>query len=213
MNTNKQIQHQQHWTERNTDDFVQRIAFDFAAQIEELLEQGNTSQIELAKAMNLTEGRVSQLLNHPGNIGLKSAVKLARAIRRKVALVLYDDNDPENRNGPVASGIFLTCWERAGRPTDVYALQSRSFAISVNISISIMVGGPVLDSTALFSSGPQVVSSGILRPENVGVPLLWTSQFNELTSTFGTQLLLPDMIPLAAEIVSTTEASAPRLLQ
>lgn len=209
MNANKQAR--RHWTERNTKDFFHRVAFDFVAQIEELLEAGKISQADLAKALGVTEGRVSQVLNNPGNLGLESAVKYARALQRKVALVLYDDHDPGNQNGPVSSDIFSTCWERAGRPTDVYALQNRSFTVSVNISISIVSSGPVLGNTVMFSSGPQAIIGGTV-PESFGVPLLWGSQFGGFTSTLGSELLLPNMVPASVKI-PTADVTAPKLLQ
>lgn len=128
----------QHWTERSTEDFVQRIAFDFTTQIEKLLESGNSSQAALAKSLGLTEGRVSQILNNPGNLGLKNVVRFARAIGRKVALVLYDDGDPMNTNGPVNSEIFSTCWERAGRPADFWALQRENLSIEMQASYEVV---------------------------------------------------------------------------
>ncbi len=115
---------EKHWTERSAEDFVQRITFDFATQIDKALEQSGSSQAELAKTLGVSEGRVSQVLNNPGNLGLNSVVKYARAIGRKIAIVLYDDRDTANNNGPVNSEIFSTCWERAGRPVDFFALRS-----------------------------------------------------------------------------------------
>jgi predicted XRE-type DNA-binding protein len=116
----------QHWTERSTEDFVHRISFDFVTQIDKALESGQSSQAELAKNLRVTEGRVSQVLNNPGNLGLNSIVKYARAIGRKVAIVLYDDGDATNNNGPVNSEIFSTCWEQAGRPSDFFSLRSET---------------------------------------------------------------------------------------
>ncbi len=129
---------ERHWTERSVDDFVRRITFDLTTQIEKELESGKSSQAELAKELGVSEGRVSQVLNNPGNLGLKSVVKYARAIGRKVALVLYDDGDSENRNGPINSEIFSTCWERAGRPADFFALRSSNttgFIQIVNVPV------------------------------------------------------------------------------
>jgi transcriptional regulator with XRE-family HTH domain len=113
-----------HWTDRSVDDFVHGITFDFATQIAKALEGGGVSQVDLAKELGVSEGRVSQILNSPGNLGLKSVVKCARAIGRKVAIVLYDDGDSTNRNGPINSEVFSTCWERAGRPVDFFALRT-----------------------------------------------------------------------------------------
>ncbi len=137
----------QHWTERSVEDFVQRITFDFTTQIEKALEGSNTSHADLAKDLRVSEGRVSQILNNPGNLGLKNVVKYARAIGRKVALVLYDDGDSENRSGPVNSEIFSTCWEHAGKPADFFemdVLTTRGFVPSQ---------GVVLLATPWWTSG------------------------------------------------------------
>jgi transcriptional regulator with XRE-family HTH domain len=181
MSPNKQTQ--QHWTERSTEDFVHRVAFDFIAQVEQLLEDGKSSQSDLAKALGVTEGRVSQVLNSPHNMELKSAVKLARALRRKVALVLYDDRDRENRNGPVSSDIFSRCWERSGRPTDVYALQNRTFAVSIRISSGTVIKSNYGASAGL---GPHcIATSGTGWLENSTAPTGWNFLGCEFTSTLG----------------------------
>lgn len=108
-----------HWTERSIEDFVHRITFDFTNQIEEAA----GSQASLARSLGVSKGRVSQILSSH-SIGLKNIVKSARAIGKKVAIVLYDDNDPENTNGPVNSQVFSTCWDRAGKPADFFDLQA-----------------------------------------------------------------------------------------
>jgi transcriptional regulator with XRE-family HTH domain len=130
----------QHWTERSTEDFVQRITFDFTTQIEQALEGSNSSQAALAKNLGVSDGRVSQILNNPGNIGLKNIVRYARAIGRKVAIVLYDDGDAANDNGPVNAEIFSTCWELVGRPADFFALRSASTRGFVQASNVVFYG-------------------------------------------------------------------------
>jgi predicted XRE-type DNA-binding protein len=112
-----------HWTEEGTDDFLYRIAADFIRQIENAMETAGVNQAELAKRLKVTEGRVSQVLNNPGNLTLKKIVEYVRALGRKVAIVEYDDGDTKNLNGPVNSEIFAKCWYEAGLPTDFFALQ------------------------------------------------------------------------------------------
>lgn len=183
----------QHWTERSTEDFVHRISFDFVTQIDKALESGQSSQAELAKNLGVTEGRVSQVLNNPGNLGLNSIVKYARAIGRKVAIVLYDDGDARNHNGPVNSEIFSTCWERAGRPADFFALRSTSTAGSVLV-VNVPVQGAYNWPTTGYNS--------TIMPANFRSPWL----------TFHTLSLEPDMyapplLPMATATVHDTAQS------
>lgn len=109
-----------HWTASNIKDFVYRVASDFALQIEKRMDTENISQRELAKRVELSEGRVSQVLNNPGNLTLRKMVEFARGLGMKLAVVAYDDADPENVNGPINSEIFQVCWERSGSPTDFF---------------------------------------------------------------------------------------------
>jgi transcriptional regulator with XRE-family HTH domain len=106
-----------HWTERSVEAFYQRMVFDFITQVQKRLEDKPVKQVELAEKLGVTEGRVSQILNNPGDtVSLKKAIKLARAVGMKLALVAYDDNDPDNERGPINSDIFRICWENANRP-------------------------------------------------------------------------------------------------
>jgi transcriptional regulator with XRE-family HTH domain len=112
-----------HWTEQSTKDYVFRIMADFIAQLEKKMETENITQDELAERLKITKGRVSQVLNHPGNISLSILAKYARALGMKMSIVAYEDADPENIKGPVNSEIFKTCWESCGKPRDFWALQ------------------------------------------------------------------------------------------
>jgi transcriptional regulator with XRE-family HTH domain len=111
-----------HWTERSIEDFLYRVGFDFVQQIEELMKPSGTSQTELAKKLGVTEGRVSQVLNNPGNLTLRKVIEYARALQKKVAIVVYDDGDPDNENGPINAEIFARCWDRSGKPSDFFAV-------------------------------------------------------------------------------------------
>ncbi|MEK6777751.1 MAG: helix-turn-helix transcriptional regulator [bacterium] len=112
-----------HWTEKSIKDFLFRIAADFIAQLEDKMESENISQDELAEKLTLTKGRVSQVLNHPGNITLNNIVKYARTLGMKVSIVAYEDDDTENRRGPINSEVFKICWEKSGKPSDFWSFQ------------------------------------------------------------------------------------------
>jgi transcriptional regulator with XRE-family HTH domain len=112
-----------HWTSSTIDNFVFQIAADFTLQLEKKLEVGPISNKELAERLKVSAGRVSQVLNNPGNFKLRSMTEYARALGMKITVVAYDDNDPENKTGPINSEVFYECWKRVGRPRDFYDLR------------------------------------------------------------------------------------------
>ncbi len=119
-----------HWTSDDIESFAYRVAFDFVAYVTTLLESGNFSQQQLAERLGVSEGRVSQILNSPGNLTLKQIVRLARALGRKVAVVPYDDGDADNFKGPISSAVFTACWEFANKPADLFEVPSQVSATS-----------------------------------------------------------------------------------
>ncbi|HEX7317738.1 MAG TPA: helix-turn-helix transcriptional regulator [Pyrinomonadaceae bacterium] len=121
-----------HWTDRSVEDFQFRVAADFVAQLEAKMEQLDMSQADLAKAMEVTEGRISQIINSPGNLTLSVMVKCVRVLGMKMSLVAYEDEDRENAHGPVDAEIFRHCWERLGCPRDFWALEEESLACAAS---------------------------------------------------------------------------------
>jgi transcriptional regulator with XRE-family HTH domain len=113
-----------HWTARSIRDYLFRIAADFIAQLENKMDSIPISQDELADRLGVTKGRVSQWINHPGNISLAKMIEYAKAVGMKVSVVAYEDDDPENEKGPVDAEIFRMCWEQLGKPRDFWAIQS-----------------------------------------------------------------------------------------
>lgn len=152
------------WTSRSTDDFVSRITFDFARQIEQCLDAKEENQAILAGNLGLTEGRVSQTLNHPASMSLKTVVRYARAVGRKVAIVLYNDGDHENSRGPINSEIFSNCWEKSGKPSDFFELRS---AKTSDIQYTIVAPLPLV--------GTAFTPAAYWNP--------WRVQFTEIGST------------------------------
>ena len=112
-----------HWTARSVKDYLFRIVTDFAVQLGEKMKSLDISRDELAKKLGVTKGRISQLLNHPGNISIGKMIKYASALGMKVSIVAYEDDDPENKKGPIDSEIFRSCWEQLGKPRDFWAMQ------------------------------------------------------------------------------------------
>ena len=118
-----------HWTARDVDSFLFRITSDFVRHVEVLLESNKASRADLAGKLRVTPGRISQVLNDPGNLSLKQIIKYTRALGEKIAVVTYDDNDPDNTRGPIVPEVFVKCWEKAGKPIDLFDLEEQSVDI------------------------------------------------------------------------------------
>ena len=124
-----------HWTERSIDDYLYRIAADFAAQLEKKIQSEPLSKTKLAQKLGVSKGRVSQILNNPGNLTLKMIIKCARALGLKVSIIAYDDNDQKNERGPINSEIFRICWENSGKPVNFFSIEkAQCTAISTSLS-------------------------------------------------------------------------------
>jgi len=133
-----------HWTERTVDDFLYRITADFVGQLENKIESESLNKSELARKLGISKGRVSQVLNNPGNLNLKTIIRFARALGMKMAIVAYDDKDPDNERGPINADIFRICWENSGKPIDFWSLQeSRCTATNV-ATVSIPLNSPII---------------------------------------------------------------------
>jgi len=111
-----------HWTAKSVKDFMYRIASDFIVQLEKRSETEGITRERIATNLKVSAGRVSQVMNNPGNLTLKNIVQYAHVFGMKVAIVAYDDGDPGNTIGPVNSEIFEICWDRCGKPRDFFAL-------------------------------------------------------------------------------------------
>lgn len=150
-----------HWTSENTEAFIHRITFDFITTIAKHLEAKPLTQAKLAKKLDVSEGAVSQVLNTPRNLTLKTIVRYARAIGLKIALVAYDDGDPDNKRGPINSEIFAACWESVGRPEDFRQLRTMT-AISLASAESGFQRGYLMPDGRYVPTEPEVAtSSGI----------------------------------------------------
>lgn len=112
-----------HWTNESIDDFQHSVASDFIGFIEDAMEREGVTQTQLAARLGVSEGRVSQVLNNPGNLTLRKIIEYVRALKKKVAIVGYDDGDADNRSGPVRAQIFSKSWERIGKPMDFFAFE------------------------------------------------------------------------------------------
>lgn len=125
------MQHK-HWTAESTVAFAYRIASDFVEQLERKREDLKWSRSRLAKELNVTPGRISQVINDPGNLSIELMIKLARALQMKVSILAYEDGDNENLRGPINADVFRSCWENAGKPNDKWAMDRIQMAETIN---------------------------------------------------------------------------------
>jgi len=112
-----------HWTSHSIKDFSFRVGLDFIAQLDKKMEYPPMSHSELATKLNVDKSRVSQVFNDPGKVKLETIVKYSQALNLKVAIVTYEDDDPENLKGPIDPEIFRICWEKADKPRDFWAFE------------------------------------------------------------------------------------------
>lgn len=63
---------------------------DFTSQIEEALDVLGLKKTDLAEKVRVSKGRVSQIMNAPGNLTLSSMVRLSSAVGKKIEITLRD---------------------------------------------------------------------------------------------------------------------------
>jgi hypothetical protein len=156
-----ELKSSEHWTAESVENFTYRIAADFLAQVETKIENGEVSRTELAQRLDRTPGRVSQLFNNPGNLTVTSAVRLVRAAGMKVALVAYEDNDPQNNNGPINSAIFHQCWKDMGAPTTFFELANTAMSVA-NCFNPCSVNGTAVNSFMVMTTAPIPINTNPL---------------------------------------------------
>jgi transcriptional regulator with XRE-family HTH domain len=146
-----------HWTERSLDDFLYRVGEDFVRQLESAMQNDpDATRASLAKKLGVSKGRISQVLNNPGNLTLRKMIEYARAVGQKISVLAYSDGDSDNVRGPVSAEIFTGCWELAGKPTDFLSLNEH------RLHFFVIQGGPRLSATDSY----QMVSLQV-RPSEV----------------------------------------------
>jgi len=155
-----------HWTNRSLEDYVFAIASDFIVQLENKMEDTGVSQDELAKHLGRSKGRISQMFNDPKNPTLGKIVEYSKALGMKVAIVAYEDNDPEK--GLINSEIFKICWEKAGKPRDFWAFEQKSTpliqshaTVTITNAIKKLIPRNDIRIQEVDMTKPTVIQSGI----------------------------------------------------
>jgi hypothetical protein len=150
---------QQHWTGGDPLRLVRSISSDFMAQIEMKMEDlvGFTHS-DLAKRLDVSLGRVSQMMNSPGNFTLKNGVAYARAVGMRMAVVAYPPNSVSN-GSPISGDVFRACWEIAGRPTNMFEIQESTVGFATNNGGMACIGH-VWETQSFGSSGATKLNAG-----------------------------------------------------
>lgn len=92
-------------------------------QLEQKMLDEGIQRKDLAKRLNLTQGRVSQILNGKlDNFSVEKIVAYAHGLEMDVAIVGYQ-NESSDLRGPIHPDIFRICWERLGKPQDFFDLE------------------------------------------------------------------------------------------
>ena len=105
-----------HWTSDSIEDYLYSVSFGFVAQLQNALHRDALTHKDLSERLGVSESRVSQLLNNPGNLTLRSMVRMSRSLGRKMGVLFYDDADRENAQGPVDPEIFVDLLGRCRVP-------------------------------------------------------------------------------------------------
>jgi len=127
-----QIVKASHWTAGNPLRLVRSISSDFIGQLQMRMEEvAGFTHAELARRLRVTLGRVSQMMNTPGNFTLKNAVVYANACDMNVAVVAYPKNSVQT-NAPISGDVFRVCWEIAGCPTNMFEVRENTVGFATN---------------------------------------------------------------------------------
>ena len=167
-----------HWTQQSTADFVYSISSTFVAQIETKMEEEQISRSAIANRLKKSSGRVSQILNNPGNLSLGVMVETAGSLGMKVGVIAYDDHDPANENGPIDPDVFVKCWENMGRPANLFEVEDASDCDIWSMKLNKMIGTDLLNKAAgqpleygVSFHGYSDVFTGIYAPTKFVEPL------------------------------------------
>jgi transcriptional regulator with XRE-family HTH domain len=130
-----------HWTDDSTDDYLHDISSGFIRAIESAMGDHQITQGQLAERLGVSESRVSQVLNNPGNLTLRKIIEYARALRLNVAVVAYEGGD--NKRGLVPPEIFTKCWAKLGMPRDFFEFDTCSVVTDARYSYIVDVGNVI----------------------------------------------------------------------
>ncbi|MBN2383594.1 helix-turn-helix transcriptional regulator [bacterium] len=111
------------WTE-DLESLRYHTTFVFITTLSNKMHELGLNQRGLAERLGISESRVSQIFNNPGNLTLSKMIKWAHAVELKIAVVPYNDEDPNFKKAPVIADAFTKLWELHGRPRTFEEIQS-----------------------------------------------------------------------------------------
>ena len=155
-----------HWTKDSPKSLQTSLALDFVDQLTLPFEETGWNQSQLAEKLGLSKGRVSQMFNNPGNLTLKKMAEWTQPLDLNVSIVVYPEDEALAARGPISGEVFRICWERLGKPADMWDLEDRQdeiearFKTILEVSLSDM---PILNE--IFSSGMNLSSEWVRYPE------------------------------------------------
>ncbi len=148
----------QHWTAGSPLRMVRAISADFIAQLESIIEEiPGFSHGDLAKRIGVSLGRVSQVMNSPGNFTLKNTVVYTNAVEMNLAIVVYPI-EPNGNGAPISGDVFRTCWEIAGRPRNMFDIHDNTVGFTTHSGCGMAAIGHVWKTSAKTDSNNQLIS-------------------------------------------------------
>lgn len=114
------------WVETSIENLKYFIGADFVDQLEARLAVEGLTQKTFADKLGVTQGRVSQIFNNPGNLTLDTMVSWGHAVGMKTGVVLYGGSSEEAMKGPLSGEIFISCWKELGEPRAMFDI-SKNF--------------------------------------------------------------------------------------
>jgi transcriptional regulator with XRE-family HTH domain len=150
-----------HWTEQDIESFRYRLGSDFIEDLETRMKALGLNHASLAEKKGVSQARVSQVFNDPGNLTLDSMIEWTRAAGLKVSMVVYDDGDAKNELGPIPAEVFQRCWEICGKPSTQWQLEDAaagSFTIMTGKQVDIVFTNAIAFADTL-SAGVATVQS------------------------------------------------------
>ncbi|MFZ3342958.1 MAG: hypothetical protein WA213_18900 [Terriglobales bacterium] len=158
----------QHWSAGNPVRMVRAISFDFIAQLETRIEEiPGFNNKELAKRLGVSLGRVSQVMNSPGNFTIRNAALYANAVDRNVTIVMYP-LDPNGDQAPISGDVFRACWDIAGRPKNMFEIHDSSLGFATQNGCYGMAIGHAWNYTAQTDYRRQLIACVPLEIPTMG---------------------------------------------
>jgi transcriptional regulator with XRE-family HTH domain len=161
-----------HWTEQDIESFRYRLGADFIEDLEARMKALGLNHASLAKMKGVSQARVSQVFNDPGNLTLDSMIEWTRAAGLKVSVVVYDDRDAKNELGPIPAEMFQRCWEICGKPSTEWQLEvssAGSFTMIAGEQSNIFFADAVAFADTVLAGVTGVLAKYSPKPSDEGV--------------------------------------------